>query len=85
MSLRNHTYKDVTKVLKFFGFKPVRQKGSHVIWEHLDDRFIVVPNHGNKPIKEGLLADILLKTEIARNDFLNIISGKKISNNSKKY
>ena len=74
MSLHNCKYQDVTKVLKKLGFKPVRQRGSHVIWEHFSDgRFTVVPNHHGKTIKEGTLRSILSQAEISKNEFLDLL------------
>jgi predicted RNA binding protein YcfA (HicA-like mRNA interferase family) len=69
LSLRNHGYQEVIKILsKHFGFSPVRQKGSHIILEHPDGRFTVVPAHN--PIKLGTMRDILSQASISEEDFL---------------
>ena len=39
------TAKEFIKVLDKLGFKCIRQKGSHIFFEHPDGRTTVIPNH----------------------------------------
>ncbi|MGI9568041.1 MAG: type II toxin-antitoxin system HicA family toxin [Nitrosopumilus sp.] len=42
MSLRNHRWCDVYKVLKKHGFDTVRQRGDHIQMAHRDGRFVTL-------------------------------------------
>ena len=68
MSLRNHGYRDVLKVLGRKGFRPDRQRGSHIIMTHADGRYTTVPRHN--PIKETTLKSILDQAGITKEEFL---------------
>lgn len=57
MSLRNHDWRQVIKILNKFGYNFVRQKGSHIILMNESGKMVVVPKHD--PIKTGMLAAIL--------------------------
>jgi predicted RNA binding protein YcfA (HicA-like mRNA interferase family) len=71
LSLRNHYSREVIKVLKKpFGFYEDRQKGSHIILKHPDGRYVVVPHHANRPIKEGTMKSIISQAQISREEFL---------------
>ena len=59
MSLRPLPADKVIKVLVRLGFKPVRQRGSHVILKREDGKVIVVPVHGGEEIGRGLLSKII--------------------------
>lgn len=53
------TAAEVEKLLREHGFRLDRSRGSHHVW--IKDgwsRSIVVPYHGNKPLKQGLLIGI---------------------------
>ena len=39
MSLRNHSWRDVIKVLQHFGFQVYRQKGSHIHLMNIDGKY----------------------------------------------
>jgi predicted RNA binding protein YcfA (HicA-like mRNA interferase family) len=43
--------KELIKILVGFGFKPVRQQGSHVFLEHADRRTTVIPCHQGEEIR----------------------------------
>lgn len=64
---------EVVKVLGKFGFRKVRQKGSHVIMEHKDSRVAVVPVHKGKKIAVGTLLHILRQAGIDRDEFIKAI------------
>lgn len=66
--LRNHSYRDVLKVLKKRGFLVVRQSGSHIILKHADGRTLPVPKYD--VIAIGTLKSILQQAGISKEDFL---------------
>ena len=60
---------DVIKILaKFFGFRTLRQRGSHVTLTN-DIVFLTVPLH--KELDRGTLLAILRDANISRDDFLD--------------
>ena len=69
LSLRNHGYREVLKVLDRRGFRLVRQRGSHIILVHEDGRYVTVPRH--EPIKEPTLKSILDQARISKEEFLD--------------
>lgn len=71
MSLRNHGWREVVKVLTRHGFTVDRQRGSHIVLSHGDGRHVTVPRH--EPIKEGVLKSILEQAGISREDFLRFL------------
>jgi predicted RNA binding protein YcfA (HicA-like mRNA interferase family) len=48
VSLKPVSTDKLIKILAKTGFKPIRQKGSHVIIRHPDERTIVIPIHPGK-------------------------------------
>ena len=68
MSLRNHGFRGVLKVLRRHGFVADRQSGSHIHLVHPDGKFVTVPRHD--PIKEGTLKSILFQAKISKEQFL---------------
>ena len=73
MSLRPLPARKIIKVLEKIGFKPVRQRGSHVILKHADGRVTVVPIHKGEQIGRGLLSKIIKDAGITKEEFLNIL------------
>jgi predicted RNA binding protein YcfA (HicA-like mRNA interferase family) len=65
--------RDIEKALKQMGFFPVRQKGSHVFFKHVDGRTTLVPRHGGEEIGRGLLYKILEDIQIAPEEFLKYL------------
>jgi len=61
--------KELCKFLEKEGFEAIRQKGSHKFYRHHDGRTTVVPIHGGKDIKRGLLRGILNEIKISREEF----------------
>jgi predicted RNA binding protein YcfA (HicA-like mRNA interferase family) len=57
------------KVLGRKGFKPERQRGSHIIMIHSDGRYATIPRHN--PIKETTLKSILDQAGITKEEFLS--------------
>jgi predicted RNA binding protein YcfA (HicA-like mRNA interferase family) len=59
---------ELMRLLKSDGWFVVRQEGSHVMMRHpTRDGQLVVPNHGSKEVKKGLLAALLKMAEIKTN------------------
>ena len=52
-------YRRVSKALVALGFTPVRQKGSHVLFQHPDGRVTTVPSHPGEDIGPGLVRSII--------------------------
>ena len=68
MSLRNHNWREVIKVLNNFGFELTRQRGSHFILKNKDGVSVTVPRHD--PIKEPTMKSILDQANISKEQFL---------------
>jgi len=65
---------EIAKVLQKIGFKFLRQRGSHMFFEHPDGRTTVVPNHPGEKVDRGLLNKIIKKDlDIKREEFLKYI------------
>ena len=60
----------VIRILKKLGFKPIRQKGSHIYFKHPDGRATVVPYHKGEDISRGLIKKILQDIEIDWHTFI---------------
>ncbi len=71
MSLRNHSYREVLKALKHFGFYPESQSGSHIQLKHADGRRLTVPRHN--VIKIGVMKSIISYTNIPVDEFLKYL------------
>ena len=58
-------YNDLFRLLKRDGWFVVRQKGSHVIFQHkIKSGQLTVPYHAGKEVKKGLLRNILKQANI---------------------
>ncbi len=68
MSLRNRSWREVVKALGKLGFLVIRQSGSHIILEHPDGRWTVVPRHDD--IKIGTMKAIVEDTGLTTEEFL---------------
>lgn len=74
MKLPRLSGQEVIKILSKSGFKPVRQKGSHVLLiKHIGGEKIgtVVPLH--KELKTGTLRGILRQARITPTEFIELI------------
>jgi len=65
--------RDVMRVLRFMGFSPIRQSGSHIFFQHSDGRTTLVPRHGGEDIRRRLLWQILREIEMAPEEFLKYL------------
>jgi len=61
---------DVIKRLKRFGFKEVRQRGSHKQFRHKDDRGTTVPVHKGRDISPVLVRKIADDIQINVMEFI---------------
>ena len=52
------------KILENFGFRVVRQKGSHVIMMNEEKTRIVIPVHPGRKVKPGLVRAIMREAEL---------------------
>lgn len=60
------------KVLARLGFKLIRQRGSHMFFEHPDGRTTIVPNHPTEELDRNLVGKIIKHDlKITREEFLN--------------
>jgi predicted RNA binding protein YcfA (HicA-like mRNA interferase family) len=60
--------RDVLKALSKHGFKPIRQRGSHIIVENAEGLFAVVPRKNE--IKPGMLLSIIEQAGLTKEEFL---------------
>ena len=61
------------KILGKVGFKPVRQRGSHVILMSPQGIRIVVPVHPGKKIKPGLIRIIITEAGLTREKYFELL------------
>lgn len=61
------------KVLLSLGFKPVRQKGSHVFYRQPDGRTTTVPHHPGRNLARPLPREILRENELSPNRFQKVL------------
>ncbi len=61
------------KILGKIGFKPVRQKGSHVILMNEQKVRIVVPVHPGKKLKPGLIRTIVREAGLTREKYFKLL------------
>ncbi len=65
--------KELIKILNKLDFDFIRQKGSHMFYEHPDGRTTVIPNHPGEVIDRGLLNKIIKHDlQMTIEDFLKI-------------
>ena len=73
MSLKPVSADKLIKILAKTGFKPIRQKGSHVILRHPDGRTTVIPMHPGEEVGRGLLMKILRDVGLTKEEYLTLI------------
>jgi predicted RNA binding protein YcfA (HicA-like mRNA interferase family) len=64
--------REVASILESFGFKEIRQKGSHKQFRHPDGRITTVPFHKGRDISPILLRQIAKDIGLTVGEFLNI-------------
>ena len=60
------------RILESLAFKETRQKGSHKIFKHKDDRSTVIPTHSGEDLSRGLIRKILRDIEISTSKYEEI-------------
>jgi len=71
LSLPVLNWREVLKALAKKGFRPIRQKGSHIMVEDAKGRFVVVPRKDE--IKRGTLLSILEEAGLTKEEFLKLL------------
>jgi len=69
------SWREVLKALSKAGFKPVRQKGSHIIVENSEGRFATVPKASQ--IKRGTLISIIIQAGLTKEQFIKMLTSKQ--------
>jgi len=64
---------ELIKILGKLGFKPARQRGSHVILLNEQGIRIVIPVHPGKKVKPGLIRIILNEAGITREKYFKLL------------
>jgi len=65
------SWKEVLNALGRAGFRPVRQKGSHIVLEGLQGRYTVVPKH--REIAPSTPLKILAEANLTKEEFLELL------------
>ncbi len=65
--------KEVISTLEKLGFQVDHVTGSHYILRHPDGRRAVVPYHGNRDVKQGVLRSIIRQAGISPEEFKKLI------------
>jgi predicted RNA binding protein YcfA (HicA-like mRNA interferase family) len=65
----------VIKALTKIGFRPTRQRGSHLIMKHSDGRTTVIPVHPGEELGRGILKEIIADVRMSKGEFLNLLEG----------
>jgi predicted RNA binding protein YcfA (HicA-like mRNA interferase family) len=52
-------FNELRRRVEALGFRAVRQKGSHIRYQHPDGRKTTIPDHGSKDVPKGLLIKII--------------------------
>ncbi len=66
-------FRTMEKALLSLGFRPVRQRGSHVFYRHADGRTTTVPNHHGRDLARPLLREILREIELSPDEFRSVL------------
>ena len=64
--------RELQTILSRLGFRLVRQKGSHALWQHDDGRVTIVPVHRGEDIGRGLLRQIVRDVSIDLEEFARL-------------
>lgn len=63
--IRLFTARELERLLSFYGFILISQKGSHRKWRNLETgRQVIVPSHSGRTLPLGTLRNILANAEI---------------------
>ena len=61
------------KILSLKGFKPVRQRSSHVQLKNDKGILVTIPVHSGKDVSIGVLNKILRDAEISREEYIELV------------
>jgi len=61
------------KILFQLGFQRIRQKGSHVFYQHPDGRYTTIPFHGGSDVGSVLLKNILKEIKLNREEYQHMV------------
>lgn len=64
-------WREVLKALKKAGFRPVRQRGSHIILEGPEGTYTVIPRHGE--IALATLMKVLAEAGLTKEEFIALL------------
>lgn len=70
-------FRHFARLLKVKGYFPVRQKGSHVIFENEQGNTITVPNHPGKTLAKGLLRQLIQDLDMTVDEFIELLRSRK--------
>jgi len=68
------SWREVLKALSKAGFKPVRQRGSHIILENPEGKSATVPKATQ--IKRGTLISIINQAGLTKEQFIKMLNGE---------
>lgn len=71
--LRPLPFRKVSRALLALGFRPIRQVGSHVTFEHNDGRKVTAPNHPATDLGPGLVRSILRQVGVSWEEFERLL------------
>jgi len=64
--------KEIIKALGQIGYRPARQRGSHIRLSHPNKRSVTVPDY--RTVSRGLLRKILRDAELSREELNKLLS-----------
>ena len=64
-------------LLRRLGFQNVRQRGSHVFYEHADGRTTTVPNHPGRDLARPLIREILREINLSPAEYEQELKRRK--------
>jgi predicted RNA binding protein YcfA (HicA-like mRNA interferase family) len=67
--------REIIRALERTGFRLVRSKGSHRIYQHMHDatRRTVIPDHGPRDLPRGTLRAIIDQCGLSVDEFLDLL------------
>jgi predicted RNA binding protein YcfA (HicA-like mRNA interferase family) len=74
LKLRPVSAEKVMKALSRIGFKPLRQRGSHLFMKHPDGRSTVIPVHPGEELGRGVLMEILSDAGLSKEEFIELLN-----------
>jgi predicted RNA binding protein YcfA (HicA-like mRNA interferase family) len=77
LSLKPIRANKLIKVLTKAGFKPIRQRGSHLLMKNDEGKVIVIPVHRGEMLGRGLLLKIIKEAGLTREEFLKLLQGRR--------